>query len=71
MIIRVERVSKKILRASTFIVIDMNRSPINPVVISFFSGYHRQGIKFNTYTTTKYTKENCNKVLKFVEREIN
>ena len=72
MIVRVERVSKKIMQPSTFIVVKIVSSGVSPFATSFFSGYHRAGMKhigvFDVYKSTKYTDENCKKVLNFVRR---
>jgi hypothetical protein len=71
-IVRVERVSKKIMRPSTFIVVKIVSSDVSPFAASFFSGYHRAGMKhigvFDVYKSTKYTDENCKNVLNFVRR---
>ena len=67
MILRVERVSKKIMMASTFTVVKIANEDTIPFVLSFFSGYHRCGIK-GYYKTNKYTEDNCKKVLNFVRR---
>ncbi len=72
MILRVERVSKKIMKASTFVVVKLLSSSVSPFGISFFSGYHRAGIKhigvLDVHKSKKYTKDNCKKVLNFVRR---
>lgn len=60
------------MQPSTFIVVKIVSSDVSPFATSFFSGYHRAGMKyiggFDVYKSTKYTDENCKKVLNFVRR---
>lgn len=72
MILIVERVSKNKMIPSNFSIVKLTKDEFVGLGLSFFSGYHRAGIKysgvFNLFKTAKYTNENCQKVLNFVKR---
>ena len=70
MILRVERVSKKVMKQSTFTIVCIDKD----FKVSFigFDYYQRCGIKTvlanHTFTTKKYTESNCNNLLKYIRR---